>query len=76
MMLELPLPPFYNSFGTIQRKLTAEFDIPLVPKRMFAGVIFAPDATRDGLHLSDHGHSLMAKMVGDALGLRPLANDP
>jgi acyl-CoA thioesterase I len=63
VMLELPLPPFYNAYGRIQRELAARHHIALVSKREFAGVVFARDATLDTVHLSKTGHSLFADMV-------------
>jgi acyl-CoA thioesterase-1 len=63
VMLELPLPPFYNAYGRIQRDLAARHHVPLISKREFAEVIFTPDATLDTVHLSKSGHSLFADMV-------------
>ena len=63
VMLELPLPPFRNSIGTIQRKLAAKYNVILIPKRFFAKVACGRNATRDGLHLSRSGHERMADMI-------------
>ena len=63
VMLELPLPPFYNRFGRIQRELAYRYDVVLIPKREFARAIFAPGTTLDGLHFSEAGHTQMADMV-------------
>jgi acyl-CoA thioesterase-1 len=63
VMLELPLPPFYNGYGRIQRRLAKQHGVVLIPRREFAGVIFAADATTDGLHLSETGQRLMADML-------------
>ena len=68
VMLELPLPPFHNRFGTIQRTLAKRYDVLLVPKREFAQAIFAPGATLDGLHFSPEGHRLMAEMIWRWIG--------
>ncbi len=68
VMLELPLPPFYNAYGRIQRQLAARHRVPLIPKREFADVIFAPDATLDTVHLSKSGHRLFADTVWDHVG--------
>jgi len=70
IMLELPLPPFHNSYGKAQRKLAKRYGVTLIPKRFMTRVLGAPDATLDGLHLSHAGHALMAEMVS---GL--IAND-
>ncbi len=59
IMLELPLPPFFNAYGMAQRRLAREYGVLLVPKRSLAGVLAAPGATVDGLHLSNSGHVLL-----------------
>lgn len=63
VMFELPLPPFANEFGRAQRRLAAKFGVPLIPKRVFAGVLTTDGATRDGVHLTGSGHELMAETV-------------
>lgn len=68
LMVELPLPPFYNAYGRVQRELAARHQIPLISKRDFAGVVFSPGATLDTVHLSKAGHALMAAMVGRHTG--------
>jgi lysophospholipase L1-like esterase len=60
IMIELPLIPTRNAYGAIQRKLAAQYHVPLVPKRYLASVLGAKDATMDGLHLSNQGHALLA----------------
>ena len=67
LMLELPLPPFHNTFGQAQRRLAAEYGVTLVPKRRLARVLFAPDATIDGLHFNEKGHALLARGLADIL---------
>jgi acyl-CoA thioesterase-1 len=62
-MLELPLPPLYNRYGEIQRRLARRYDVVLIPKRRFASVLMGEQATLDGLHLSPAGHRKMAEMV-------------
>jgi acyl-CoA thioesterase-1 len=68
IMLELPLPPFYNAYGRVQRELAARHRVALVSKREFARVLFAPGATLDTVHLSEAGHSLFADMVWQHVG--------
>lgn len=63
VMLELPLVPFFAGYGRAQRRLAEEFGVFLIPKRILAGVLAAPDATVDGLHLSESGTRLMAKRL-------------
>ncbi len=66
-MLELPLPPFYNRYGTIQRRLAREAGAILIPKRLLAGVLSGQLNTLDGIHLSDDGHRRMAEAVRNLL---------
>jgi len=63
VMLELPLPPLYNRFGEIQRRLAGRHHVVLIPKRYFASVLAGSNATVDGLHLSRVGHQNMAEMI-------------
>jgi acyl-CoA thioesterase I len=74
LMLELPLPPFYNAYGRVQRELASRHGVPLVSKREFAGVVFAPGATLDTVHLSESGHARFADMVWRHVG--PLLRTP
>ncbi len=68
VMLELPLPPFRNRFGMIQRALAAKHGVVLIPKRVFIGVLTAPGATVDGIHLTRDGHARMADAIWDVIG--------
>jgi acyl-CoA thioesterase-1 len=68
LMFELPLPPLSNEYGRIQRRLAAEHGVVLIPKRVFVGVLTAGGATLDSVHLSRHGHELMASQVLRLLG--------
>src|ERR1700722_10619035 len=68
LMLELPLPPFYNAYGRVQRELASRHGVPLISKREFAKVVFAPDATLDTVHLSESGHVRFADMVWRHVG--------
>jgi acyl-CoA thioesterase-1 len=68
MMLELPLPPFYNAYGRVQRELAKRHRVPLISKREFARVVFTSGATLDTVHLSEAGHRLFAEMVWDHVG--------
>ena len=63
VLLELPLPPFYNAFGVAQRRLAARHGALLVPKSVLASVLSTPGATVDGLHLSPSGHALLAETL-------------
>jgi acyl-CoA thioesterase-1 len=68
VMLELPLPPFCNRFGIIQRRLAAKYDVVLIPRRIFIGVLTTSGATVDGIHLSPDGHAQMAEVIWNAIG--------
>jgi acyl-CoA thioesterase-1 len=61
LMFELPLPPFANEFGRIQRSLAKKYGVHLVPKRIFVSVLTADGATVDSVHLTARGHELMAE---------------
>jgi acyl-CoA thioesterase-1 len=63
VLLELPLPPFYNRFGSAQRRLAAKHGLMLVPRSVFARVLATPGATVDGLHLSNSGHEQLANAL-------------
>jgi acyl-CoA thioesterase-1 len=69
IVLELPLPPFCNRYGEIQRKLARKYRARLIPKRHFAGIIGRRDATVDGLHLSPTGHRMFAEMMLETFGV-------
>ncbi|MGD9857627.1 MAG: SGNH/GDSL hydrolase family protein [Planctomycetaceae bacterium] len=63
VMMELPLAPFKNKYGRIQRELARAYDVVLISKREFARVLGLADGTLDGIHLSEHGQRLMAAIV-------------
>ena len=67
LFLELPLPPTYNRFGEIQRRLAASHHARLVPKRVLMGVLASGGATLDSIHLSPAGHARMAEAIGKIL---------
>ena len=65
VMIELPLPPFYNRFGRVQRELARSHGVTLVPKRYPAAILCTPGGTVDGLHLSNTGHTLLAQELSE-----------
>jgi acyl-CoA thioesterase-1 len=67
VMFELPLPPFFNDLGRIQRRLARKHDVYLIPKRVFVSVLTAEGATVDSVHLSSRGHDLMAETVWEII---------
>jgi acyl-CoA thioesterase-1 len=63
IMLELPLFPFCNSYGRIQRDLARQYDVFLVPKHLFADILKTDGTTTDGVHLTAKGQELIANMI-------------
>ncbi len=63
VMFELPLPPFQNDFGRIQRQLASRYGVLLIPKRVLIGVLTEDGMTVDGIHLTSSGHERMANVV-------------
>jgi acyl-CoA thioesterase-1 len=68
VMFELPLPPFYNTFGLVQRRLARKHGVALIPKRVLVGVLARSDATLDSIHLTQTGHDSLARIVWKTLG--------
>ncbi len=68
IMFELPLPPFRNEYGRIQRRLSKKYNVMLIPKREFAALIAHPDNTSDSIHLTQAGHDRMGKLVWQIIG--------
>ncbi|WP_417374572.1 SGNH/GDSL hydrolase family protein [Gimesia maris] len=68
VMLELPLPPFYHTFGRIQRTLAKKHGVKLVPKRVLLSILAGGDATLDSIHLSQAGQQQMADVVWVIVG--------
>jgi acyl-CoA thioesterase-1 len=67
IMLELPLPPFHNGYGLVQRRLARRHGVALVPRRVFACVLAARGNTVDGIHLSNEGAARMAEVAAEVL---------
>jgi acyl-CoA thioesterase-1 len=63
VMLELPLPPGYNRYGIIQRRLARRYHVRLVPKHVLLAVLMRGGATLDSIHLSQEGHRQMAQAI-------------
>ena len=68
IMFELPLPPFCNSYGLVQRRLARKHGVTLIPKRVLMGVLARRGATLDSIHLTQSGHDTLAKTVWRILG--------
>lgn len=63
VLLELPLPPFANESGAIQRRAARRHHALLIPKRLLMEVLTGGDATLDSIHLSRSGHREMADAI-------------
>ena len=66
--LGLPSIPGRPQYGRAQRAACAAAGVPLIPRRVLAGVLLAPGATVDGLHFSPAGHAAMAAAVWEWVG--------
>jgi acyl-CoA hydrolase len=61
LMLELPLLPLQNPYGSVQREMARAHGAALVPRRLLADALFGRDHTlEDGLHLSPSGQEWLA----------------
>jgi acyl-CoA thioesterase-1 len=67
VMLELPLPPTYNDYGRIQRRLARRYKIFLIPKRVLLGVLQQGGTTLDTIHLTPEGHQRMADAIWNVM---------
>lgn len=67
VMLELPLPPLFNEYGLIQRRLASQHGAVLIPKRFLLDVLLSKSTTLDSIHLSQQGHQQMADRVWELL---------
>jgi acyl-CoA thioesterase-1 len=61
VLLELPLLPFQNGYGRVQRRLAEARGAALVPRRVLATALTLPGHTTDGLHLSARGHAWLGR---------------
>lgn len=67
VMLELPLPPTYNAYGRIQRRLARRYQTLLVPKRVLLGILQHGGTTLDTIHLNQDGHRRMADAIWNVM---------
>jgi acyl-CoA thioesterase-1 len=67
LLLELPLFPFQNAFGTAQRDLAAKHGVILLPKRLLTKVLSMEHGRLDGIHLSQQGHNALAEILAKVL---------
>ena len=71
LMFELPLIPFHNHWGRIQRRMAVKHRIHLIPKWQLASVFAGSESTLDSIHLSQLGHERMLRIVTDILRSKP-----
>ncbi len=64
LMFELPLLPFQNQYGRIQREVCRERGVTLIPRWVLSGALALPGHTDDGLHFSARGHAWLAQQLG------------
>ncbi len=67
VMFELPVPPWQAAYLRSQRTLARKHGVQLIPRRAFVDVLHAPDATTDGFHLTNQGHTRMAELVASVV---------
>jgi len=68
VMFELPLFPFDNAYGIIQRDIARRYNIRLIPRRFLAAIFAGPGNTIDGIHLSNAGQLELAKLIWTVVG--------
>ncbi|MCA9090195.1 MAG: hypothetical protein KDA90_16350 [Planctomycetaceae bacterium] len=68
-MFELPLPPGFQRFGQVQRRLAARYSIRLIPKSVLSRLILSSESTLDSIHLTKQGHERFADRVEFLLDL-------
>ena len=71
ILFELPLLPLGNRMGRSQRVLAKKHGAILIPKRLLVDVFETPEATLDGLHLSQTGHNELARKIQALSGRKP-----
>ena len=69
IMFELPLPPFCQRYGYIQRRIADQNGVRLLPKREWLAVLTSQGGTVDGIHLSDAGQTQLMRLVQRRLGM-------
>ena len=70
VMFELPLLPFWNSYGSDQRMLAKKYGAVLIPKKYLVNAFAGKGNTIDGLHLSQKGHDELAKALCGLIDVR------
>ena len=66
-LFELPLPPFHNQWGRIQRQQAKKHRVSLVPRHNLASVFAGTESTFDSIHLTQLGHKRLLRIVRHVL---------
>lgn len=69
VMFELPLPPLAARYCAVQRRLTARYQVALIPRRQFLHVLTGDGSTVDGIHLSVRGQTRLMELVRNLLNV-------
>lgn len=64
---ELPLPPFHNSWGMVQRKIAQKHGMKLIPKWRLMWVLADPKNTVDSIHPTQAGQDALADLVASVI---------
>lgn len=67
VQFELPLLPFHNSYGLIQRRIAREYGVVLLPKRLFSGIHVGAGMEANQFRLTQEGHNEVANFLWNAL---------
>jgi lysophospholipase L1-like esterase len=63
VMLELPQLPGYGRYGRAQRRVAAQYAVPIVHRKVLTAIMAAPENTVDGIHFNDQGNKRMAAAI-------------
>jgi hypothetical protein len=66
--LELPLPPFHNSWGDAQRRIAFNHGVLLIPKWRLMALLSDPKNTVDSIHPTQAGQDALGELVWSVVG--------
>lgn len=69
VLFEIAAPPGHAAAVAAQRRIAAEFQVPVISRRQLLSVITGGGNTQDGIHLSDQGQARLAEIVRLTLGV-------
>jgi acyl-CoA thioesterase-1 len=64
---ELPLPPFHNGWGKVQRDIARKHGVKLIPKWRLMWILADPKNTVDTIHPTQAGQEAIAKLAAEVL---------